>query len=246
MTAGRPPQLGKLDIVKILARRFGYRTYLEITTGLTGGIYPAARRSGFETCRRIVYRQDVKPADDGEPVDYPVGGEDIADAIARIRADGPTFDVIMVDAHHTYACAIRDIAASFALVRDGGALVVHDCDPPDADLARPDFVEGPWCGVTYKAFLDFVRDNDDLFYVTVDTDYGCGVVFKGRRRGIREWLAHRRAGMRSAAGERALTAAWREVGDDFAAAFAMLRGNRKRLLRLMSPRRFTSVYGKPA
>ena len=35
----------------------------------------------------------------------------------------------------------------------------------------------PWCGVTYKAFLDFVLKRG-LNYLTVDTDYGCGIITK--------------------------------------------------------------------
>lgn len=87
-------------------------------------------------------------------------------------------------------------------------MVVHDCSPPDEALTSPDFVPGEWCGVTYRAYLDFVLARRDLRYLTVDTDYGCGVVRK---------LKPRAAGFppcrsRQSGGERARVAAWSGPG----------------------------------
>ena len=47
-------------------------------------------------------------------------------------------------------------------------------------MASPTPIGGEWCGVSYKAFLDFVLSRNDLDYCTVDIDYGCGVIFKQR------------------------------------------------------------------
>ena len=47
-------------------------------------------------------------------------------------------------------------------------------------VASPSPIAGEWCGVSYKAFLDFVLDRNDLDYCTVDIDYGCGVIFQAQ------------------------------------------------------------------
>ena len=124
----------------------------------------------------------------------------------------------------------------------GGALVVHDCDPPNAEIASPEFIEGAWCGVTYRAFLDFVRGNDEIDYFTVDADYGCGVILKrpprhGPRR-LRDAID--RALTRATESE--LTSQWFAAGRDDKAAFDFFRSNRRRLLRLTKPARFLSKY----
>lgn len=162
---------GKVDIVHQLAGRYGFRRYLEIATSTTGNFFGSIDRARFDDCRRLVYR--CPPAyDDGQPIDYRAPDLDIADPLARIAAEGRRFDVILVDPFHTYAASLRDLEAAYSLLEPGGAMVVHDCMPREAALAVPDFIPGAWCGVTYRAFLDFVLGRADLRYLTVDTDYG--------------------------------------------------------------------------
>ena len=72
-------------------------------------------------------------------------------------------------------------------------MIVHDCRPPNGEVAVPDPLPGEWCGTTYKAYLDFVLERPDLDYVTVDTDYGCGVVTKRATEAGRVRTAARRA-----------------------------------------------------
>ena len=205
MTAGRP--FGKVDIVHLLADRYACRRYLDLATPTTGNYYSAIDRSRFEACRRLMYRC---PADyaDGLAIDYRCADLDIAPALAAIQADGRRFDLMLVDPFHTYAASARDLAAAFALLEPGGALVVHDCLPPNEALAVPHFKPGAWCGVTYKAFLDFVLARRDLRYLTVDADYGCGVIRK---------LKPRKAGLFAvplgrAGGRRERGAAWPRLG----------------------------------
>jgi hypothetical protein len=106
-------------------------------------------------------------------------------------------------------------------------VVVHDCLPPDRAAANPAFFHGEWCGVTYKAYIDFVLGNPDLDYFTVDADYGCGVILKPMGTGakIKNWLRARRA--------RGLKGEWLAIGNDFDAAFDKLVSDKTRLLRLV-------------
>jgi len=235
-------QLGKLDVVKTLAAAFGYTRYFEITTSTTGEVYAGARSAGFADCRRLVYHLDYCPKADGEPIDFAVAGDDTGDAVAEIRGQGLEFDIVLVDPHHTYVCSIRDLNDAYGLIRPGGALVVHDCDPPDAELASPEFVPGAWCGVTYKAFLDFVRGNDDIDYFTVDTDYGCGVIFKHPPRAGRRQLRDAIDRLPFRPTEVELTRRWFAAGRDDDAVFDFFRRNRRRLLRLTRPAKFRSRY----
>ena len=136
----------KVDVVQHLARLNGYTRYLEIATSTTGFRFAAARAFGFETCLRLLYR--CPPTfEDGQPVDFRSPDLDTSSCLAILDERCPAFDIVFLDPHHTYECSARDLSAAFALIRDGGAIVVHDCDPPTAEIASPDFHLGPWCGV---------------------------------------------------------------------------------------------------
>ena len=240
--AGGTDRLGKLDIDRILAARFGYQRYFEITTGTTGLVYGAARRAGFAECRRLVYGRDRHEKSDGLPIDFSSVDNETRDAMARVRAEGLAFDVILVDPHHTYDCSLRDIRDAFGLIGANGALVVHDCDPPDRDIAAPEFSFGPWCGVTYKAFIDFVLGNRQLDYFTVDADYGCGVILKRPPGSVMKRVRDAIDGLFTPSADRELARRWRACGDDYDAAFDLFEAERKRLLNLISPAEFRARY----
>jgi hypothetical protein len=118
---------------------------------------------------------------------------------------------------------------AFSLLSERGTLIVHDCLPDSAEIASPNPppVPGPpWCGVTYKAFLDFVLKRG-LNYLTVDTDYGCGIITKAE--GILGPQALPPAH---------LAGAWRATGNDFDAAYRLLELHRNELLNLESAQTF--------
>ena len=212
----------KADIVNHLAAVHGYRTYLELCTATSGFLFRHIDRSRLATCHRLMYRCP-HDFDDGMAIDFRSGGRDIAVCIAEIRERGLRYDLILVDPFHEYAESYRDLQGAFDLLNEDGTMVVHDCLPPDATLAQPYYVEGPWCGVTYKAFLDFVVGRGDLRYCTVDADFGCGIIRKGGgRTDAGDAAAHR------------LAHDWRSIGDDFAAAFRLFEQNQRSLLRLVS------------
>jgi SAM-dependent methyltransferase len=217
------PSYSKVDIVHRLAERFGYRRYLEFATGTTGHFYRLIDRGRFDECRRLLYNAPPDFAD-GLAVDYRSADFGISAPLAAIARERRRFDVILVDPYHGYRESRRDLEAALELLTPGGALVVHDCLPPSAELARPDFQKGDWCGVTYKAYLDFVIAHPELRYVTVDTDYGCGIVRKSApsvmsrlRRSLR-WRQFAR---------------WRGFGNDYAAAWRYFATHQKTLLDLI-------------
>lgn len=177
MAAGAPPPSTKVDLVHLLAASRGYRHYLEICTPTTGTTYSSVDQSRFATSMRLMYRC---PSDfeDGAPIDFRVPDDDVTPALAEMQRAGARFDVALVDSWHEYAPSWRDIVEVYARMMSGGAMVVHDCLPPVRIMASPFHRDEGWCGLSYKAFLDFVVDRTDLHYCTVDIDYGCGVIWK--------------------------------------------------------------------
>ena len=176
---GRPSDFSKTDLIDVIAKRFGCVHYLELCTQTTGNYYREINHRQFKSTRRLMYNCPGT-FDDGLPIDFRIADFDIADAIGALSKSPEKIDICLVDGWHTYEYTTRDLTCAYESLADGGVLVVHDCLPPDAGVASPSPIAGEWCGVSYKAFLDFVLSRKDLDYCTVDIDYGCGVIFQAQ------------------------------------------------------------------
>lgn len=179
--------MNKSDIVHLLQARFGYRRYLELRTPATG---PDCRvdPARFDSFTKVTYQCPRVS-----------GGIAREGCLDPVRAAAPP-DIALLDPWHSHEQSRRDFEEVFDLLAPGGAIVCHDCWPP-GDIVSSDGWRGIpsgalWSGETYAAYIDFVTARTDLDYVTVDADYGCGVIFK--RPGppvdptlVREWQANR-------------------------------------------------------
>jgi hypothetical protein len=166
-------RMRKFEIVNALAAKCGYRSYLEICTPSTGQAFHKVSEAQLRTRHRLMYRCP-RDFNDGDEITF--SSDD--DRIEGLLPHGALYDIIFVDAWHTYACVQRDLELAFSLLSPGGTMVVHDCSPPSRDVAVPEFRHCPWCGVTYCAYIDFVWSRQQVDHYTVDTDYGCGLVKK--------------------------------------------------------------------
>ena len=157
------------------------KRYLEIVTPPTGLQFTKINTSHLEVCDRLVYRC---PSDfnDGSVVTYRVEDDGIGDALEIIKKTVSRYDIIFVDPYHTYESSWQSIASAFKILAPQGFVVIHDCNPTAIGIAGPEFKPGEWCGVTYLAYLDFVLADVRRSYLTVDTDYGVGVIRKKPRR----------------------------------------------------------------
>ena len=169
-------QYTKADIINSLAKANGWNSYLEICTSTTGLLYAKIDRQQLTTCKRLQYNC-LAGHDDGLSVDFTSASVDILECVKKIKKAKLKFDIILVDPYHEYAFSYRDLEFAFGLLNPNGVLVVHDCIPPSLAMACAKDNGGEWCGLTYKAFIDFVINNSSsLSYYTVNTDYGCGVI----------------------------------------------------------------------
>ncbi len=240
--------LSKMEIISRLAVRHGFTRYLELCTSKTGHFYRLLDRRALPTAHRLMYHC---PADfeDGLAIDFRTEGMNIRECLSEISGKGLRYDIILVDPFHDYSSSYRDLSAAFDLLLDeGGMIVVHDCLPPNIAVAAPEVIEGEWCGVTYKAYLDFVFARR-LEYITVDTDYGCGIIRKLNHRS--RWarslrmaaffldrdpqrrFEHRQSIL--------LRQQWRDIGNDFDRAFSFFEKHQRRLLNLISSDEFLKM-----
>jgi hypothetical protein len=164
----------KADLINELSVIHGYRKYLEIYTPTTGNMYSAIDRARYSTCHRLMYRCSGG-FNDGMPIDFRSSNLDISECVKAVRARDLKYDVILVDPFHKYEPSARELKVAVDLLKPTGTTIVHDCFPRDGTIAVPEYIDGSWCGVTYKAYLDFVLAGESLIFCTIDTDYGCGV-----------------------------------------------------------------------
>jgi hypothetical protein len=230
---GTPVTWQKFDLINELARIHGYRSLLEISTSRSGYTYGRRDQSRFDVCRRLSY---LTPNDwtDGEPVDYRCPDHDTSECLRQIRAQGLCFDIVFVDACHEYECSRRDIQDALNLVNDNGIIVLHDC-LPHSQANCPPFrgnLASWWLGVTYKAYLDILIARNDLWYCTVDIDCGCGIIRSNQ---------NTRHYKRAIDADEAYIHAWRNVGDNYDAAFQIYERNRDALMNIVTVNRFLTA-----
>jgi hypothetical protein len=222
----------KTDIVHFLSDLNGYQSYLEICTPTTGALYHKIDKSKFRTCHRLMYR--CPPSfEDHMDVNFRSSHLGTKDLIETIHTFALRYDIVLVDSFHLYDASYRDLADAFSIITDRGSIVVHDCLPPSEDLISPEFVPGAWCGVTFMAFIDFVKNTRGLMYTTVDTDYGCGI--------IRKSDAEQASLQMDALKER-----WTSIRHDAKAAYRFMVANKASLLNVSSVDKFRHVESNRA
>ena len=76
------------------------------------------------------------PADytDGLPVQYTSAELNGEACLQQIVDSDQTFDVVFVDPYHSFDASKMDLEFGYKLLKPGGVLVVHDCNPPNQDL----------------------------------------------------------------------------------------------------------------
>jgi hypothetical protein len=227
---------GKTDIFNLLGQKEGFDSYLELCTTTTGGEFGGIDTRVFQSVQRLLYNCPVD-FDDGLPLTYRSPDMEIADQVIALGEQGPKPDICLVDSFHYYDTSLRDLNAAYDALDDGGVLVVHDCLPDRAEISTPHFQEGAWCGVSYKAYVDFVLDCETCDYVTLDCDFGCGVIVKNRQIRLGGLFAAKVPAKDRAVPD-CVRQEWEAVGVNYDAAFDLLHTHKNTLLRLVAPRRF--------
>ncbi|HSW07428.1 class I SAM-dependent methyltransferase [Aquabacterium sp.] len=92
------------------------------------------------------------------------------------RYQGERFDLIFFDPVHVRPDVDQALQLLPRLLRPGGFLVVHDCNPGLFSQTTLQRKPDAWVGETYKAFAVFRAHNRERA-ITVDEDFGVGLVW---------------------------------------------------------------------
>jgi len=154
------------DLLNALAQQLGARNYLEI--GVQHG-------HCFNRVN-VPCKLGVDPA--GGPATHCVTSDHF---FAHLVTRETRFDLIFVDGLHHREQVHRDILNAWAHLTPGGAILVHDCDPPSEQAGLRDVCGGIWCGDVWRGWLEARYDlaAQGAGLATVETDLGCGLVVAG-------------------------------------------------------------------
>ncbi len=94
-----------------------------------------------------------------------------------------SFDLIFIDCLHHADQVGRDMINALDVLNDNGTIVVHDCNPISEEwqLVPPPRNPNAWTGDVWKTWVKWRATHRDLTMFVVDTDFGCGVIRRGRQ-----------------------------------------------------------------
>lgn len=173
----------RTDIINILAKKNNAKSYLEI------GV-----RDHTLNFDKINVNQKVGVDPEIEVCDRAPTFKLTSDEFFTINID--TFDLIFIDGLHEANQVERDILNSLNVLNTDGFIICHDMNPavwehqlPVGNEHREAYVSrekakgnpeyGCWNGDCWKAFVRLRNQRDDIEMLTVDTDYGVGIIQLG-------------------------------------------------------------------
>lgn len=158
----------RYEIINALAKRIGATRYLEI--GVQDGVT-------FRSVR-VPRKVGVDP-DTRTPATFHMTSDRF---FGSLFSSDSGFDLVFVDGLHQAAQVERDINNAIRHLRPGGAVVVHDCSPPNREYTHPDR-----CGDTYLGWIRTRAQHPEQYFATVDADLGCGVILPARDAILNGW-----------------------------------------------------------
>lgn len=157
-------EMKRADILNALAKRHGYRRYLEIGLGAVD-----AERSSPHV--KLEHMESVDPFE-ADATHVCTSDDFFADARPAVaRTHLPPWNLIFIDGLHVRDQVLRDVDNALACLAPGGAVVLHDCNPVCLEHTDPGIN-----GTVWEAWAYLRLTQPQLDMQCVDTDQGCGVL----------------------------------------------------------------------
>lgn len=157
----------RTDIINFLVSRNKYKKYLEI--GVRN------KNDNFNLID-IEYKLGVDP-DPNAKADFIMSSDDF------FKNNKEMFDIIFIDGLHLKHQIIKDIYNSLNCLNESGTIVCHDC-LPNSEKEQVDVYDGisAWTGTVWKGIAHLRMNEENIVIKTVNTDYGCGIIKKGKQK----------------------------------------------------------------
>ncbi len=161
----------RTEIIQKLINKIGAKHYLEI------GLGPGINFNDID----CDYKVSVDPNPTVGNISFTLTSDDF------FKQNTEKFDVIFIDGLHYSEQVYTDIINSLNVLNEGGYIICHDINPESEFIQRypQPLVESAWTGDCWKAWVKLRSERNDLEMFVVDTDYGCGVITKGKQKIIK-------------------------------------------------------------
>jgi hypothetical protein len=158
--------MNRTEIIQALINKINGKRYLEI--GMGPGLNFTSIVCEYKVC------VDPTPT---VPVTFSLTSDDFFEQNKDI------YDVIFIDGLHWSEQVYKDIINSLNVLNDGGYIICHDMNPHSEFIQRypQPKIESEWTGDCWKAWVKLKTERDDLQMSVVDTDYGCGIISRGKQ-----------------------------------------------------------------
>lgn len=160
-------EIKRYDIINYLIDKYNLINYLEI--GVFNG----------ENIRKIhaLHKDGVDPGIEGiiiTEVNFPMTSDNFFDLIKG--HDDIKYDIIFIDGLHHSEQVKNDIENSILHIKNGGFIILHDCNPVSYEAQIVPRKTVAWNGDVWKAYVSFKKFNPDVKCCVIDTDFGVGVI----------------------------------------------------------------------
>jgi hypothetical protein len=159
----------RYEIINRVIESKGYSDYLEI--GVRDG----------ECFKQICCKN--KTGVDPNPVSSDTTHIMTSDDYFNSITEDTKFDIIFIDGLHLDFQVDLDIENSLKHLKEGGTILLHDCNPPTpfhADV-EPNFgppANGEWNGTVFLSLIKLRLYNNNVKLRTVNSDWGVGILTK--------------------------------------------------------------------
>ena len=155
----------RTDILNEIRWKYNYRTYLEI------GVDYAP----------LNFDRIVCPDKVGVDPNPKANGTHCMTSDVFFAQCTQTFDLVFIDGLHQSGQCYQDVLNALKHLDEDGTIVIHDCNPPDEQHQTEIQEQNAWTGDVWKAWVKLRAERSDLWMGVVDTDYGVGVIQRGKQ-----------------------------------------------------------------
>lgn len=160
--------MNRVNILNELIRKYDYKSYLEL------GIRNGDCFNNINCLDKIGVDPDRSSA-----ATHFMTSDEFFEENKSIKK---TWDLVFIDGLHHSTQVDLDIQNALECLNKGGKILMHDCLPTTRRMQEiPLEEQGEWTGNTWESFAKLRSIRDDLSMFTIDTDYGCGLIFKGNQ-----------------------------------------------------------------
>ena len=156
----------KHDIINGFIQKHNYKSYLEI------GVKKGKTFRGVRCKRKVGV--DIAAYPDATYV---------MESDTFFERNDRKYDLIFIDGLHRYKQVLKDIQNSLSVLNKNGTIVCHDMLPATKEMQEvPREGRKEWVGNCWKAWVNLRQSGDDLEMFVIDTDYGCGIIQRGKQK----------------------------------------------------------------